>query len=120
MQNMTEQLIAAASVVVNPTAINTEKKPMKTQKNKPVAPATVTMTQESLTAMIQAATQAAVEGLAAQVQVSAVVADLVTVPVTGPRQATKPETCSAHKILSVLDRRLSRSSSAHATTSSCR
>jgi hypothetical protein len=100
MHTMTEQLIAAADVVVNPTVINTEEKP--------VAPETVTITQESLTAMIQAATQAAVEGLMAQAQASAVVADSVAVPVTGPRQATRPEACSAHKLLSVLDQGLSK------------
>jgi hypothetical protein len=90
---------AAANVVVNPTVVNAEKEP--------VAPATVTITPESLTAMIQAATQAAVEGLMAQAQTSALVADPVTVPVTGPRQATKPEACSTHRLLTLLDRAIS-------------
>ena len=99
---------ATANVVVNPTVSTKEKSPVKTKKTKPVAPVPVTITPESLTAMIQAATQAAVEGLVVQAQASAVVADPVTVPVTGPRRATNPETCAAHKLLSALDQGLSK------------
>ena len=99
---------AFANVVVNPAVSNKEEEPVKTKKNKPVAPATVTVTQESLTAMIQAATQAAIEGLMAQAQASTVVAVPAAEPVTGPRQATKPEACAAHKFLSVLDQGLSK------------
>jgi hypothetical protein len=99
---------AAANVVVNPTVTNKEKTPAKTKKYKPVPPATVTITKESLTAMIQAATQAAVEGLMAQAQASTVGAVPAAVSAVGPRKATKPEACAAHKLLSVLDQSLSK------------
>ena len=106
MDSMTNAF-AAANLVVNPTVINKEKMPAKTKKNKPVPPATVTITQESLTAMIQAATQAAIEGLMAQAQASTVVAVPVAEPVAGPRQATKPETLVTHRLISWLDKKSS-------------
>ena len=88
MHNITDQSNATATPVVAP----------------PVSPAPVTITEESLTAMIQSATQAAVEGILAQLQASPTGTIAGASSVAEPRQATNPEACTAHKVLSLLNR----------------
>ena len=88
MHNTTDQAVSSPTIVVDP----------------PVSSAPASVTPEVLAAMIEAATEAAVQGILAQIQASS------SGPIAGarsaaePRPATKPEACTAHKVLSLLNR----------------
>ena len=114
MKNLAIADALANVQVVNPSVVNKEKTPVKTKKHKTVAvvpdvivaPTTMTITQAELKELLDAAAKAAANDAVSRILAAQPAS--VTPVQAGPRQATKPEACAAHKFLSVLAQGLSK------------